>query len=162
MVADLSFNKITEVFAFGRNSMKSLQIARWAEVNDFGSLIVNDAKRPLPMANSQGTGESLLSFNGFGADIIRFAAGQGVNTHTHEGDHILFVLSGNGKVIYYGENYPLRPGIAYFVPGDVPHAVWAEDDNLVLIAVGNKHQPVDSVKRMKPCFKSEASKSKDP
>ena len=120
--------------------------AKWADHNN-GQLSINTKPRVFEMANSQGTGEPLFAHNGFGADIIQFDAGKGVNTHTHDGDHILFVLSGEGSVEYFDEQYPLYPGMAYFIPGDAPHAISAHC-NLVLIAVGNDHHPVNSEQRL--------------
>jgi quercetin dioxygenase-like cupin family protein len=114
-----------------------------------GTLSVNSSKKIKSMVNSFGTGHALVSANGFGADIIRFAAGEGVQNHTHPGDHILFVLHGTGYVIYAGEIVDLEPGLCYFVNGEVDHAIKAATD-LVMIAVGNQHCDVDSEKRMSP------------
>ena len=127
--------------------MPDIQMVRWAEADDAGKLMINTKPRPFLMKCSEGTGEGLLSSNGFGADIIHFGAGRGVGSHIHEGDHILFVLAGEGYVTYCKERYELKPGVAYFVPGEIAHAIDATTD-LVLIAVGNKHVPVDSTKRM--------------
>ncbi len=120
--------------------------AKWAEQHG-GQLSVDSAPRPFQMAFSEGTGAPLFAQNGFGADIIQFDGGKGVDTHTHEGDHILFVLSGEGIVEYYDEKHDLSPGMGYFIPGHVPHAIRAETA-LVLIAVGNNHQPVSSEARI--------------
>lgn len=129
--------------------MRKLQIAQWAKIDATGNLSISTDKRPISMVNSDGTGEPLLSQNGFGADVIRFASGKGVQNHVHEGDHILFVLAGEGFVIYEGEPNALKPGIAYYVPGNVAHAIEATT-NLVMIAVGNQHFPVGSEERMTP------------
>lgn len=91
----------------------------------------------------------MFAVEGFGGDVIRFAANEGVGNHTHEGDHILLVLKGKGIVEFDGKDYDLYPGLAYFVPGSVNHAIRAHED-LVLIAIGNKHQPLDSEARMTP------------
>ena len=126
----------------------TLQIAKFCEW-DGSNLQVDTALRPKKMANSFGTGEELVRLNNFGADIIRFSAGEGVQNHTHPGDHILFVLSGSGYVIYEGHGEPLVPGICYLVKGEADHAIKASTD-LVLIAVGNNHQRVDQELRMTP------------
>ena len=57
--------------------MQTLQIAEWAKSDSEGNLNIDTGARPIPMANSDGTGHPLLSKNGFGADIIRFEAGRG-------------------------------------------------------------------------------------
>jgi len=133
------------------NAME-LQKAKWADVDSSGRLVIDGAARPIKMCNSDGTGYPLFTAGGFGADIIRFAANERVMNHTHEGDHILFVLKGQGVVEFDGVEYELYPGLAYFVPGMVDHAIRAAED-LVLIAVGNNHQPLDSQARMTPIFK---------
>lgn len=126
-----------------------LQTAHWAEKDESGSLVIRCGVRPIKMCNSSGTGNPLLAYKGFGADIIRFASNEGVMNHTHEGDHILFVIKGEGTVAYGGVEHPLYPGLCYLIPGEVAHAIHAKEE-LVLIAVGNKHQPLDSSKRMTP------------
>lgn len=49
---------------------------------------------------------------------------------------------------YDGIDHPLVPGDCYFVEGMVTHAIWAGDESLVLLAIGNKHIPVDSSERL--------------
>jgi mannose-6-phosphate isomerase-like protein (cupin superfamily) len=133
-------------------AIPKLLTATWADHDKNGNLIVDDGERPIKMRNSDGTGSPLFSFQGFGADIIRFSANEGVMNHTHEGDHILFVIAGSGVVEYNGIEYPLYPGLSYLIPGEVDHAIRAKE-NLVLIAVGNNHRPLDSEERMTPIFK---------
>jgi quercetin dioxygenase-like cupin family protein len=128
--------------------MKKFLQAKWADYSAEGQLQVCDKERPIQMAFSDGTGTPLISCEGFGADLIRFEANKGVDTHTHEGDHILFVLSGTGIVEYFDEKHQLYPGMAYYVQGNAPHAIRAHT-NLVLIAVGNKHRPLSSEDRLK-------------
>lgn len=122
--------------------------AQFAEY-DGRNLKIDDGEKPLKMNNSFGTAFPLFTYEGFGADIIRFSAGEGVQNHIHEGDHILFTISGEGYVIYEGAPHKLAPGVCYFVKGSAAHAIKAVS-TLVLIAVGNKHYPADSEKRMSP------------
>ena len=129
-----------------------LQIARWAAVSSDGTLTVKEGALPYQMSNSDGTGLPLLKDGKFGADIIHFAPGKGVMNHTHEGAHILIVIKGVGLVEYNGIDYPLEPGVCYLIPGDMDHAIKAETE-LMMIAVGNDHRPVDSVERMQPTSK---------
>ena len=92
------------------------------------------------MASSDGTARALLLYKKFGLDIIRFGAGKGVSTHTHEGDHILLVLKGEGFVEYNGVDHNLQPGMAYMLPGSVPHAIKATSE-IVMLAIANDHRP---------------------
>jgi quercetin dioxygenase-like cupin family protein len=127
----------------------ALQSAVWAETNMTGGLVISPGPRPISMHNSDGTGQPLVALGEFGADIVRFGPGQGVGSHTHEGDHILFVLSGEGVLTYSGDRYKLYPGLCYLVPGNLSHAIQSESE-LVLIAVGNRHYPIGSDRRMTP------------
>jgi quercetin dioxygenase-like cupin family protein len=127
---------------------RKLQKATFAHEAD-GRLTVDKGEGSYQMANSDGTGDPLVAHNGFGADVIRFAAGRGVQPHTHEGDHILFVLAGEGWLGYESQRHRLHAGLCYFVPGAVVHSIEAETA-LVLIAVGNNHRPIDSAARMTP------------
>lgn len=125
------------------------QMAEWAKEGPDGTLLIHEGSLPVKMQNSDGTGKALLKKDEFGADLIHFKSGEGVKNHTHEGDHQLFVIKGKGWLEYDGIEYRLYPGLCYFVPGDVPHAIRAETE-LVLIAVGNKHRELDSIERMTP------------
>lgn len=124
-----------------------LKIAAWANADDQGNLIVESGERPIKMMHSDGTGSPLFTSKGFGADIIRFPPNGKVGNHTHEGDHILFVIRGTGIVEYDGVQHELYPGLAYLVPGQVPHAIYAKEE-LILIAVGNDHRPLNSEDRL--------------
>lgn len=129
-----------------------IQKAIFAEHSNSGSLEVCGGERSIHMHLSDGTGEPLLRFNSFGADIIRFPADGGVGLHVHEGDHILFVLYGRGVVVYASEEHELYPGLCYLIPGSVEHAIRASEE-LVLVAVGNIHRPLESMERLTPISK---------
>ena len=126
---------------------KKFNSATWANIPKGIDISPKTGRLPIQMHNSDGTALPLLEYEGFGADIIRFEGGKGVATHTHKGDHFLFVLKGEGFVEYYGVDYPLSPGLVYLVPGSVPHAIKATTE-LVLIAIGNEHRQADSEDRL--------------
>ncbi len=132
--------------------MVDLRQARWADFNKNEKTLVSfDGKQPIQMSHSDGTALPLLVDGSlpakFGADIIRFEAGRGVGLHTHVGAHILLVTKGKGTLTYHAEKYPMFEGMIYLVPSNVPHAIDAETE-LVLIAIGNDHQPADSEARL--------------
>lgn len=123
--------------------MTELQSARWDV----------DYTKPFAkqMVSSDATGYPLVSQGGFGADLIRFEPGEKVGPHTHPGDHILICIAGTGILWFDGAQYVINVGFIYFVPGEVPHAVYAHPNSegpLVLFAVGNNHWPVDSPARL--------------
>jgi mannose-6-phosphate isomerase-like protein (cupin superfamily) len=128
---------------------RPLHRGKWAGVSQDGHLEIDTAPGPVQMANSQGTATPILSMLGLGIDRIRFPAGGGVDTHIHDGNHILLAAAGDdGKVVYDGVDYPLEPGDCYFVEGKVPHAIQAGKTALVLFAIGDRHVPAGSPERM--------------
>ncbi len=133
-----------------RDQHRPLRIVRWASdlgMNDEQVLGVALGARPASVAQSNATGEGLVSNGLLGADVIRLAAGDGFVPHTHPGDHLLLVLGGQGTITYGGTVYPTRAGEIYMVEGQVPHAVGAITDHVIL-AVGSPHRPVDAGDRM--------------
>lgn len=129
-----------------------LQQNKWANFDEkTNQLISFEGVQPLKMHHSYGTALPLLVDDStpqhFGADVIRFSPGEGVGLHTHVGAHILMVTKGKGILTYYEEKHPMYEGMVYLVPSNVPHAIDATTE-LVIISVGNDHQPADSVKRL--------------
>ena len=68
-----------------------IQIAEFAQEGENWELTVTPGIRDVQMKHSDWTARALLLHKNFGADEIRFWPGEGVWTHTHEGDHILMV-----------------------------------------------------------------------
>ena len=126
--------------------MTDLQTAEWADV-EWESLIPHAGELDIQMAHSEGTARPLLLYKKFWADLIRFDAWKGVDTHTHEWDHILVVLKWTGYVEYNWIDHDLKPGMAYMVPWSVPHAIKATSE-LVMMAIANDHRPAWSRERL--------------
>lgn len=127
---------------------RDLQTAEWADF-DGEALTVSGEEREIKMMNSDGTGSPLLKNGQLGADVIRFGAGEGVAEHTHIGQHVLFVLRGEGIVKYDGVNNDLYPGKCYLVESWVPHAIYASKIGaLVLLVVGDDHRGLNDPSRM--------------
>jgi len=127
-----------------------LAIVTWAdavglEPGDTG-IRVGMGPRSRPMAQTLATGDPLVSNGAIGADLIRVPAGAGFAPHTHPGDHLLICVGGLGTITYDGTVYPTHAGQMYMISGDVPHAVGAITDH-VLIAVGSPHRAVDDPSR---------------
>lgn len=101
------------------------------------------------MHGSRGLGMPLVKNGNFGADILSFAPGDSTELHTHPGDHILFVVEGNGFLVFNGDLHNLIRGDCYFVPGAVPHQVGATKSPLTLLSIANDHRPVNSAERLK-------------
>jgi len=132
--------------------IQKFQHARWANFDEESKTLKSlSGVLPIQMSHSDGTADPLvvdtsLSEN-FGADLVRFEAGKGVDLHTHVGAHILLVTKGKGILTYGKEKFPMFEGMIYLIPSNTPHAIDAETE-LVLIAVGNEHMPANSESRL--------------
>jgi quercetin dioxygenase-like cupin family protein len=129
----------------------ALEICDWAiaEGADNGVQHLGIDMSPGPVAvlkTRAATGRSLLSNGYLGADLLHIPAGEGFAPHIHPGDHLLFVVAGQGTITVEGEITPTHPGQAYMVEGAVPHAVGAISDHVIL-AIGAPHKPLDSPAR---------------
>lgn len=128
-----------------------LQQAKWANVGEDGNLVSLHGMQPIQMSHSYGTALPLVCDESlakrFGADLIRFETGKGVGLHTHVGAHILFVTEGTGILVYKDERHPMFPGMIYLIESNVPHAIEPTTE-LVIIAIGNDHQPAGSESRL--------------
>ncbi len=87
-----------------------------------------------------------------GCDFIRMRPGSRFPLHTHEGDHEIYFIKGNGFVHINGKNIAVTAGHLIHIPAEYPHGVWVAEDApcpLVFAAVGHPHEHVDSSDRMK-------------
>ena len=130
----------------------SLKFGDWARIVEATPaqrerLEVDSGPQPHVMAHSSATGRDLLSNGSLGVDLIRVPANGGFQPHTHPGDHLLIVVSGKGTITYGGHIYPTSAGQLYMIEGEVPHAVGAITDHVIL-AVGSPHKPIGSDDRM--------------
>ena len=105
------------------------------------------APLPISMKASDATAMALVKHGPFAADLIAFDPGGRVNTHTHPGAHILYVLDGEGTVEYADGDFPLEPGTIYLVPSNQPHAIQAKT-RLRLLSIADDHKPADSTDRL--------------
>lgn len=137
-----------------RTASGRLRLVDWADPERgpdgrLSALNIDLGPRSFPMAQSDASGDPLVS-NGFlGVDLIRVMAGTGFAPHTHPGDHLLIVIGGEGTITYDGFVYPTHAGQVYMIEGAIPHAVGAITDHAIL-AVGAPHKPVGATDRMTP------------
>ncbi len=69
--------------------------------------------------------------------IIEFtlAAGQELSEHTASVPAVIHILQGQGTVSLGGEVYEARPGMLYYMPAELKHAVVAEGDLVFLLTM---------------------------
>jgi quercetin dioxygenase-like cupin family protein len=152
-MTDHSFSQRTPEGDMDNIATPSLDIVTWAKSE------VNDGHTNLRMEHSEqthkvhgardATGHGLVTNGALGADLIRLPAGAGFEPHTHPGHHILAVVGGVGTITYAGRVHETHAGQVYLVEGEVPHAVGAITDHVIL-AIGSPHKAVDAEDRMAP------------
>ena len=87
-----------------------------------------------------------------GIDYMEMSPGSEFPLHTHEGDHILYVIEGKGIAHVDGKDYTLKKGDVIFVPSEYPHAfkTFTEYKNkFTFVAVGHPHKKLNAKDRMK-------------
>jgi quercetin dioxygenase-like cupin family protein len=69
--------------------------------------------------------------------IIHFtlAAGQELSEHTASVPDVIHVLRGQGTVSLGGEKHEARPGMLYYMPAELKHAVVADGDLVFLLTM---------------------------
>jgi len=84
-----------------------------------------------------------------GCDFIRMQPGSAFPMHTHEGDHVLYIVYGEGFVHIDGRDIAVRADHVIHIPAECPHRVWCAERSLMFAATGHPHIHVDAHDRMK-------------
>jgi quercetin dioxygenase-like cupin family protein len=130
-----------------------LKIAQWAEgAVEPGQTKLTISHEALPVqlhGAPAASGEEMVTNGMIGADLLRVPAGTGFEPHTHPGHHVLIVVGGIGTITYGGRVYETKAGQTYLIDGEVPHAVGAITDHVIL-AIGSPHKAIDAEDRMAP------------
>jgi quercetin dioxygenase-like cupin family protein len=85
-----------------------------------------------------------------GVDLIEMQPGSGFELHTHSGQHILYVVEGEGAVVVDGVAHSIHAGDTIFVPAEYPHGVTTgeADRPLSLLSFGYPHTHIGAIDRM--------------
>jgi quercetin dioxygenase-like cupin family protein len=67
--------------------------------------------------------------------LFAFEKGEEISSHASEGDALMLVLDGVGKVTLDGKEHLLHVGEAIVMPARVPHAVYAVERFKMLLTV---------------------------
>jgi quercetin dioxygenase-like cupin family protein len=96
-----------------------------------------------------------------GADVIEMQPGSAFPLHTHPGQHILYVIDGEGFVHIDGEDHAVKAGDTIFIPAEYAHGVRTmalAAGPLLLLSVGYPHQHIGSRERMRTVDESAGSR----
>lgn len=86
-----------------------------------------------------------------GIDLIEMEPGAAFPLHTHEGDHILYILAGHGYVHVDGVDHPAAAGDTVFIPAAYAHGVKTDPharERFQFLAVGYPHRHLEASDRM--------------
>lgn len=83
-----------------------------------------------------------------GVDVLVVPPHAAFPVHTHPGHHVLYVVDGEGTVMYEGEVIRSRPGDFIVIPAEVVHNVAAGPSGQVILSIGAPHHRIDSHTRM--------------
>jgi quercetin dioxygenase-like cupin family protein len=87
----------------------------------------------------------------FGADLIEMEPGSAFPLHTHDGDHLLYILRGTGYVHIDGRDRHVAVGDTIYIAANHAHGVKTDPQctiNFVLLAVGIPHKHISAHDRM--------------
>ena len=67
--------------------------------------------------------------------LFAFEKGEEISSHKSDGDALVTVLDGTGKVTIDNKEYILRTGESIIMPANTPHAVYGEERFKMLLVV---------------------------
>jgi quercetin dioxygenase-like cupin family protein len=83
-----------------------------------------------------------------GLDLIDMNGYAQFPQHIHQGDHMLYCLSGKGAVQIGKMKYLFEPGRSIYIDASIPHNVIAWSEGLTFLAWGHPHKHVAATDRM--------------
>lgn len=96
---------------------------------------------PLPLAGEvayqpgQIVSKTLAQNSHHTLTLFAFDQDEEISTHASEGDAMVLVLDGKGKITIDGAAYTVNPGETIVMPAKHPHAVYAETPFKMLLIV---------------------------
>src|SRR5664280_3084088 len=67
--------------------------------------------------------------------LFALAAGQELSEHTASVAASIHIVSGAGTVTLAGQEHEARPGMLYYMPAELRHAIYARDDFVFLLTM---------------------------
>lgn len=126
--------------------IRNVLAGAWVDMFD------NHGKKLVGIRGRIGVSAQGISGQEIGLDLMEMQPGSAFPLHTHEGDHIMYVVSGRAICHVGGNDNALKAGDSIFIPAELPHGFACPADAtepLLFIAVGHPHRKLDSTDRMK-------------
>ncbi|NLW78729.1 MAG: cupin domain-containing protein [Ruminococcaceae bacterium] len=87
------------------------------------------------VAKGQVVSKTLAQNDAVSLTIFAFDAGEEISSHASEGDALVTVLEGKGRITIGGEMYMLQAGQSIVMPAGVPHALLAVEPFKMFLTV---------------------------
>jgi quercetin dioxygenase-like cupin family protein len=81
------------------------------------------------------TSKTLAQNKSCSVTLFAFDAGEEISAHTSQGDALVMVLQGSGKITIQDHDYDVEAGNSIIMPATVPHAVKAESADFKMLLV---------------------------
>lgn len=137
---------VTRQWIAEKHLVNILEKGEWTEMFDA------DGRLLLGIRGKVGVGEMTAEGRPIGADFIEMQPGSAFPPHEHPGDHILYFVSGQGRVLIDDGWQSVRAGDLIFIAAEHPHAVQGPPEGatepLCIVSVGYPHTHVGSKERM--------------
>jgi quercetin dioxygenase-like cupin family protein len=107
-----------------QSKMKNIEMAKVLKLED-----------ELSYQKGQVISKTLVQNKNVSMTLFSFDQGEEISSHSSDGDAMVTVLDGIGKVTIGEEVYILHKGESIIMPNHVPHAVYGEEQFKMLLTV---------------------------
>jgi quercetin dioxygenase-like cupin family protein len=102
---------------------------------DVEKLVVADMQAMMDVAERGIVSKAIVENEHHKLIHFTLAAGQELSEHTASVPAVIQILQGRGTVTLGGEVHEGRPGMLYYMPADLKHAVAADEDLVFLLTM---------------------------
>jgi len=92
-------------------------------------------KEQVQVQPGQVVSKTLVQNDAVSLTLFAFASGEEISAHESDGDAMVQVLEGTGRMTVGGVPYEVRAGETLIMPAHVRHAVYAPEDFKMLLTV---------------------------
>jgi quercetin dioxygenase-like cupin family protein len=107
----------------------------WEDSMDPATAVVADLEAMVDVADQGIVSKAIVENDHHKIIHFTLAAGQELSEHTASVPAVIHVLRGEGTVSLGGEEHEARPGMLYYMPAELKHAVVARRDLVFLLTM---------------------------
>jgi mannose-6-phosphate isomerase-like protein (cupin superfamily) len=83
--------------------------------------------------NSNTYFHTFINHDNLAAGILRLSPGEKDTQTPHDSDEVYYVVKGDGFIMIDDKNYPVSPGMSYYVEKNIPHRFHGNTTDLVVM-----------------------------